>query len=91
MAATSSFVTAVDEEECMGCGDCIDRCPMEALSMQDEIAVMDANRCIGCGLCISACSTGALRLEAREDAPIPPLEFKALNAAIMESVLKKPQ
>jgi len=91
LAATSSFIAAIDEGECIGCGDCIDRCPMEALSMQDDIAVRDANRCIGCGLCISACSTGALRLEAREDAPIPPPDTKVLNATIMESVSKKPK
>jgi ferredoxin len=52
---------------------------------------MDTNRCIGCGLCISTCSTGALRLEAREDAPVPPLDTKMLNATIMESVSKKPK
>jgi len=90
-AATSGFIAAIDDGQCMGCGDCIDRCPMDALSMQDDIALRDANRCIGCGLCISVCSTGALQLEAREGAPVPPLESKALNAAIMESVWKKPQ
>ena len=91
MAASSSFIAIVDEEECIECGDCIDRCPMDALTIQGDIAVRDANRCIGCGLCVSVCPTNALRLEAREGAPVPPWDQRALNAAIMDSIPKSPQ
>jgi len=33
----------VDEDKCIGCGDCIDRCQFEALSMQDGIVARDAD------------------------------------------------
>ena len=85
-AATSAFIVAIDEEKCMGCGDCIDRCQMEALSMQDDIVARDVDRCIGCGLCISVCSTSALRMEPREQRPIPPQDRRELNMAMMASM-----
>jgi len=86
MAAVSGFIMAVDEEKCMGCGDCIDRCPMEVLSMQDDIVVMDADHCIGCGLCVSVCATEALRMEPRPDRPLPPRDHDSLNAALKASM-----
>ncbi len=84
--AISGFIMTVDEEKCMGCGDCIDRCPMEALSMQDDIVVRDADRCIGCGLCVSTCTTGALRMEPKPDRPLPPWDRPSLNAALLASL-----
>ena len=84
--AISGFIMMVDEEKCMGCGDCIDRCPMEILSIQDDIVVRDADRCIGCGLCVSACPTEALRMEPREQQSIPPWDRQSLNAALMASL-----
>jgi electron transport complex protein RnfB len=68
--AASPFVAAADPEECIGCGVCLDRCQMEALSLDDEDkVVLDLDRCIGCGLCVSTCPSGALSLQRKpEDA-----------------------
>ena len=63
--AASSFVARIDGETCIGCETCIDRCQMEALSMEDDHAVLNEERCIGCGLCISTCPSGALSLERK--------------------------
>jgi len=89
MAATSSFIASLEEEVCSGCGDCVEICPMDALTMGDDVVALDSNRCIGCGLCISRCPTGALRLEPREGAPVPPRDQDALNAAMMSSTQPK--
>ena len=86
--AVSGFILMVDEDKCMGCGDCIDRCPMDALSMQDDIVVRDADRCIGCGLCVSACPTGGLRMEPSPDRLLPPWDRPSLNAALLASMKK---
>lgn len=85
LGVSSSFIVNVDEEECTGCGDCIDRCQMDALTMKGDIVVRDSERCIGCGLCISVCPTEALKLELREDAPVPFADRRELNAAMMPS------
>lgn len=86
MGANSSFIMNVDEEECIGCGDCTVRCQMDALIMKDDIVVRDFQRCIGCGLCISVCPTEALRLELREGALVPPFDRREFREAMVSSL-----
>jgi electron transport complex protein RnfB len=62
---SSPFLVKVDTETCIGCETCLERCQMEALSIEEEHAVLDADRCIGCGLCVSTCPSGALTLERK--------------------------
>ena len=88
---TSSFVVRVNEEECMGCGDCLERCWMKALTLEGDVVTSDPLRCIGCGLCISVCPTGALTLEHRDHAPVPPETFRDLNARMAASVQQEKQ
>ncbi len=49
--ACTSYYAVVDEERCINCGNCEDKCQMEAIIV-DEVARVDLDRCIGCGLCI---------------------------------------
>lgn len=52
------------EESCSLCGDCVEICREEALSLKEGQIVLDAARCLYCGQCIKVCPTGALK-EAR--------------------------
>lgn len=88
MVATSSFIASLKEEECSGCGDCVEMCPMDALALDGDVVALKLERCIGCGLCVSACPTAALRLQPREGAPVPPWDRRELNAAMMASIEK---
>ena len=63
--ASASFVARVDPDTCIGCETCLERCQMDALSMEDEQVMVDADRCIGCGLCVSTCPSGAMILERK--------------------------
>jgi len=45
-----------------GCGVCVDRCQMEALTLEDDRVILDSTRCIGCGLCVATCPSGSLTL-----------------------------
>ena len=50
----------VDIDECVGCGTCVDECPQETISMNnDDIAVI-GDECTDCGLCVEACPTAAI-------------------------------
>jgi electron transport complex protein RnfB len=77
-AVRSDFHAVVDAETCIGCGDCLERCQFEALSLPDDICVVDYSRCVGCGLCATVCPTDALHLERRPEGevPLPPVDIK---------------
>jgi ferredoxin len=74
--ARSDFWAVVDSDECVACGDCVERCQFEALSVPEEICVVDYSRCVGCGQCTTVCPTDALRLERRPEAEVsaPPMD-----------------
>ena len=88
IGAVSGFRLKIDEEACIGCGDCVERCPTKALAVEDEVVRVDLRRCIGCGLCSSACPSEALSMERREDASAPPWDNRALQAAVVKSIQK---
>ncbi len=45
----------LDKEKCMGCTNCIRRCPTEAIRVRDGKARIIKERCIDCGECIRVC------------------------------------
>ncbi len=63
--APSAFKASVEENLCIGCELCLERCQFKALSMVDGICKVDLQRCFGCGICVSACADGALSLTQR--------------------------
>lgn len=62
--APSRFQAYVDEEECIGCESCLERCYFDALSMIDEDddpkATVNTDKCVGCGLCAVVCPSEAI-------------------------------
>lgn len=72
----SRYQAKVDQDKCVGCQDCVDRCMFDAIEMirpeakekskksKKLKAVIDPEQCWGCGVCVIACDeTGALTLE----------------------------
>jgi len=54
----------IDEEECTGCGICVDSCPNGVLEMADDIVtVVNEDACEGCGTCMEECPMGAIEIE----------------------------
>jgi NAD-dependent dihydropyrimidine dehydrogenase PreA subunit len=51
----------VDQEKCIGCGECVDVCPVDVYEMQDEKSVpINIEECIGCESCIEVCEQEAI-------------------------------
>jgi NADPH-dependent glutamate synthase beta subunit-like oxidoreductase len=44
----------VKPEACMACEACISYCPMEVISLKDNVALIDEDECVECGLCLRA-------------------------------------
>ena len=60
--AKSNYVSKVDQESCKGCGLCANRCPFNAIAIENEKASVVPNKCYGCGVCAVTCPTGAIKL-----------------------------
>lgn len=60
MASFFHSVT-LDESKCVGCTNCIKRCPTEAIRVRGGKAVIASERCIDCGECIRICPHHAKR------------------------------
>ena len=77
--AHSNYIARVDDDACVGCEACLERCHFGALAMDDGVCHVDGSKCMGCGLCVSACPSDALSLEQRKasvEAP-PPVDRQA--------------
>jgi ferredoxin len=58
------MVAIVDKDLCTGCGQCVDSCPVEAISMNDnDIAVVDPDTCVDCGDCVDICPVDAISMK----------------------------
>jgi len=77
---SSNYQAAVDSDTCSGCGECVERCQMKAVTLEDDLAMINPDRCIGCGVCVYHCPTEALLLLARPDFVEPPKSFRELIA-----------
>jgi len=54
----------VDKKKCTGCGACIDICPVQAIKIEKEKAVINDD-CVECGACLNECPNGALSIPGR--------------------------
>jgi ferredoxin len=52
----------VDLERCDGCGNCVDACPTESISLVEGKASVDPDDCIDCWSCIDACPNDAIEI-----------------------------
>lgn len=55
----------VNKNKCTGCGTCVDECPVEAITLDEEegIAVVNEDECVDCGACEDVCPADAIKVE----------------------------
>ncbi|MBN2677330.1 MAG: 4Fe-4S binding protein [Anaerolineaceae bacterium] len=75
--ARANYYAIINPEACTGCGTCIERCQVSAISDDNGVSVIDLKRCIGCGLCVTGCPSQAVHLERKPEAETihPPENF----------------
>ncbi len=81
----SNFYAAVDRDTCEGCGACVKRCQVGAVSVSQkkQPAVVDRDRCIGCGVCVPACPTQSINLVKKPAEVRPPQTREELHEIIV--------
>lgn len=90
----SNFIADVSEELCVGCGKCIEVCPMGALSLiskydvkkNKKVAILTAENCIGCGVCVNVCKPGAIEMKSRDKKILTPVDIT--HRVVIEAIDK---
>ncbi len=62
MGRVENHVFHVDEDRCYGCAACIALCPVNALFLNDRLAVVEELECTHCEHCIPLCPVHALSI-----------------------------
>ncbi len=50
-------------EDCIGCGDCADKCPAGAIKNNQQSFSIDSDKCTECGSCAEICPVKAAKKE----------------------------
>ena len=81
----SNFYAAVDADTCEGCGVCVKRCQVGAVSVstKKQPALVDRDRCIGCGLCVPTCPEQSITLVKKPVEVKPPQTREDLHDIIV--------
>jgi Pyruvate/2-oxoacid:ferredoxin oxidoreductase delta subunit len=74
MINSTNYLSYIDKEKCIGCGTCMEKCPVDAIEGDDNNrAERNADWCIGCGVCAHFCPENAISLlEGPRKVFIPP-------------------
>jgi electron transport complex protein RnfB len=51
---------------CIACGICAKNCPVDAIEVKGNLAVIDDSKCINCGICEVKCPTNAIKSDIKE-------------------------
>ncbi|UCD02198.1 MAG: 4Fe-4S binding protein [Promethearchaeota archaeon] len=75
----TNFLSSIDSSLCIGCGTCVEKCPVDAIQLNDDnIVEVNPTYCIGCGVCAHFCSENAISLlEGMRKVYVPPPKLRS--------------
>jgi NAD-dependent dihydropyrimidine dehydrogenase PreA subunit len=81
----TNFYAEVDADLCTGCETCVETCPADAMSFDEEngISTVDLTRCLGCGNCVVNCPDEVIELRRKEAEVVPPQTGEDMYEVIM--------
>ncbi len=57
------YISTINQDKCIGCGTCIEKCQFDALELNDDNKAERINEnCMGCGLCAYFCPENAIAM-----------------------------
>ncbi len=60
LAQHSTATPSIKKKKCTGCAACVSWCPVQAITMAEQIARIDKKKCIGCAECLTVCRFDAV-------------------------------
>ncbi len=81
------YEALIDPEECTACEECLETCPVDAITLEEPMWV-DRAKCLGCGLCVGNCPAEAIAVSLREDREEPFEKVMDMGMAILEAKQK---
>ena len=66
----------VDEDLCVGCGECLEVCKFRGMEIRDGVARVNQNRCLSCGRCEQVCLNDAITIIIDDNSRIDELIAK---------------
>jgi uncharacterized Fe-S center protein len=60
----------VKAKECVGCGECVEHCPAQAIALVESKARIMDDKCIGCGECVIVCPNEAVQIQWNASVPL---------------------
>ena len=65
----------INRGDCTGCGDCLEVCPFDALSLDEQGKAVVSELCTACGACLDVCPVDALSLPEVERVQRPAVDI----------------
>jgi len=81
----------VDEDVCIGCGECASVCPFQLIEMRGNVpAISEDNEqgCVQCQHCFAVCSTGALRIMGLDPSDSITLQGSSVDPLKLSTLMK---
>ena len=76
------LVVEIDKDICIGCEECVSRCFMGAISIQDEKAAIDDDNCKGCGVCVENCPVNAISIKVVDAERMRMATFERIDSRV---------
>ncbi|MFW5794962.1 MAG: 4Fe-4S dicluster domain-containing protein [Bacillota bacterium] len=81
---TTHFIPEIDHQECSQCEICIDKCPIDAITKENDRIKINKDICLGCGVCVRACPYQTIELKRRDAEIITPVN--SVHRTVMMAV-----
>ena len=88
MEQHSGINPKVKRKLCIGCGQCLDHCAHQAISLIDaegeDKAFIDPKKCVGCAECVRVCPQGAVMVQWSKEGPVMMKKMVEYTLACLE-------
>jgi NAD-dependent dihydropyrimidine dehydrogenase PreA subunit len=79
----SNFYANVIPDNCIGCGECMEICQMDAITLKETISNVNLDFCIGCGNCVAHCKNNGIILKEKKNLHVPPKDRDKLYQKVL--------